>query len=345
MVASKKIECSVVCPLYNEETLISQNFSKLYNLLEAQFNDSFELILVNDGSKDDSINRLLKSIKDEKINKGRVRVFSYDYNQGRGRALKTGIDNANGNIIVTTESDMSWGKSIISELYKKLDDDPQLHFVIASPHLKKGSFKNVPLGRRLLSKYGNKLIKTFFIKEISMNTGMTRAYRSEVIKPLLVERDGKDFHLEVLLKLLGLGFKYAEIPATLSWPEKDQNKSNVGAKRKSSTNILNTIFSHLTFIVYARPIKQFALITASTFLMATIFLGLSLKALYDGDEHIFHLGISILLYLGTVMFAAFCIQFFQTRDLLRSIWMANYAMPHPPSRVTGECIYDSLGSK
>ena len=62
---------------------------------------------------------------------------------------------------MTTESDMSWGKSIILDLYKKLEDDPQLHFVIASPHLENGSFKNVPIGRRLLSKYGNKLIRTF----------------------------------------------------------------------------------------------------------------------------------------------------------------------------------------
>ena len=345
MVESRRIQCSIVCPLYNEEALIAQNFLILYNLLESQFDDYFEIILVNDGSKDDSINRLLKSIKNKKINKGRVRVFSYDYNQGRGRALKTGIDNAKGDIIVTTESDMSWGKNIILDLYKKLEDDPQLHFVIASPHLKNGSFKNVPIGRRLLSKLGNKLIRTFFIKEISMNTGMTRAYRSEVIKPLIIERDGKDFHLEVLLKLLGLGFKYAEIPATLSWPQKTQNKSNVGTKRKSSTNILNTIFSHLTFIIYSRPIKQFALITTLTFLTATIFLGLSLKEFYDGDDFAFYLGISILLYLGTVMFAAFCIQFFQTRELLRSIWMANYAMPHPPSKATGECIYDSFGSK
>ena len=44
-------------------------------------------------------------------------------NQGRGRALKTGIDYARGEIIVTTEVDLSWGEDIIFRLFKKINSE------------------------------------------------------------------------------------------------------------------------------------------------------------------------------------------------------------------------------
>ena len=50
-----------------------------------------------------------------------------------------------------------------------------------------------------------------------MSTGMTRAYRKEVIKPLFVTENGKEFHLEVLLKLRTMKFRIGEIPAIITW--------------------------------------------------------------------------------------------------------------------------------
>ena len=48
---------------------------------------------------------------------------------------------------------------------------------------------------------------------------MTRAYRKNVIQPLVTFENGKEFHLEVLLKLNILGFRIGEIPAVLEWKD------------------------------------------------------------------------------------------------------------------------------
>ena len=124
----------------------------------------------------------------------------------RGRAIKYGIDAALEDIIITTEIDCSWGDAIAGELVKKLENN-DLHAVIASPHCPGGGMVDVPLHRKLLSRFGNKLINIFFKSGVSMNTGMTRAYRREVIQPLITKENGKEFHLEVLLKLTALNFR------------------------------------------------------------------------------------------------------------------------------------------
>ena len=204
--AKKKQACkiSIVCPFFNEELIIQKATKKMLLLLTRQFGEEFELILVDDGSTDKSLELICDMLQIDK-RFVRVVVLSYTQNQGRGRALKTGIDYARGEIIVTTEVDLSWGEDIVFRLFKKLNSEPGIDFVIASPHKKGGLLKNVSIKRALLTKFGNFLIRLFFDSGITMNTGMTRAYRKNVIKPLITSENGKEFHLEVLLKLLSLG--------------------------------------------------------------------------------------------------------------------------------------------
>ena len=246
--------------------------------------------------------------------------------------MKNGIDAASAEIIVTTEVDCSWGDDIALRLYDEIYNRPDLDFVIASPYLPGGGFRNVPLKRVLLSKYGNKCIRFFFESNITMNTGMTRCYRSKVIQPLFTERDGKDFHLEVLLKLLSIGFNYSEIPATITWPKKNQNSTK--PTRKSSTKIFNTIGSHLTFIAIARPILQFSIFSSFSFLLGTLMLILSVFQIFFDtflSKNSF-LILGLISYFFSLFFGSFAIQFFQVRELMRRQWMEPYKTNKPPSK-------------
>ncbi len=101
--------------------------------LTRQFADRFELILVNDGSRDGSLERIVGFLSSHP-QASQVRVLTYQINQGRGRALKTGIDAASAPIIVTTEVDCSWGDDIVFRLHAELAAHPEVDFVIASPH-------------------------------------------------------------------------------------------------------------------------------------------------------------------------------------------------------------------
>ncbi len=243
-----ELDLSVVCPFYNEEQIIGDAIRLLLKRLE-NIDASWELIVVNDGCKDRSGEIAAEIARDEP----RLRVLSYEYNRGRGYALRTGIAQARGAVIVTTEIDLSWGEDIVERLYAAKLAEPDTDIVIASPHLKPGHYKNVPLNRVLFSVVGNKVIRACMKNVATMNTGMTRAYRREIIRSLPLHENRKEFHLEVVLKATVLGYRISEIPAVLEW--KDYKHKGREVKRKSSTDVNKLVISHSLYSLFANPIR------------------------------------------------------------------------------------------
>lgn len=320
---------SVVCPFYNESAFIVSAARKMIAALEKQVPE-WELILVNDGSQDDSLNKLLDSLKE---NDHKVSVLSCEQNQGRGRALMNGIQASKGDIIVTTEADGSWGEDIVQRLVSELTTHPEIHFVIASPNLPGGGLENVPWRRRVLTGIGNKLIGMFFDSNISMNTGMTRAYRREVIQPLEVWENGKEFHLEVLLKLINLGFSAREIPAKITWPIAKSNKKEA-PKRASSTKIFKTIGTHLRFIAIARPTVYFAVLAIISLVVSCLFMLVAVINLMQGGPAVFYAIIGVLMFVISLVFVSFSVLFVKLGEVIREDWAKSYrdqGYPIPPS--------------
>jgi dolichol-phosphate mannosyltransferase len=242
------MDISVVCPFYNEAEIIEHSVLELLDRL-ASLNEQWELIVVNDGSTDDSqeiVQRIAEKYQ-------QLRVVGYPRNRGRGHALRTGISSARGDIIVTTEIDLSWGERIVHELVGAMRLWPDTDIMVASPHLPGGGYKNVPLKRVWYSRIGNRVIRACMYNSVTMNTGMTRAYRRAAIQPLPTYENGKEFHLEVILKANAFGLKIREIPAVLEWKEYRHQGKRV--KRKSSTKVNRLIFSHTLFSIFANPVR------------------------------------------------------------------------------------------
>lgn len=234
-------EISVVCPMYNEAEKIQDNIRLVRDVLD-EMGRSWELILVNDGSRDDSEARAREAAGDD----GKVRVVGYPTNRGRGYALRTGFAAARGEFIVATESDLSWGQEIIERMLQPLWDDAQLDMVVASPHMAGGQLVNVPAFRVFLTRFGNVLLRRLMPGGLTMNTGMTRAYRRRVLESLDLTCDRKEIHLEILSKAVAMGYRIAEVPATLAW--EPQRK-----KRKSSFKAKKLMASHLALGIFEKP--------------------------------------------------------------------------------------------
>jgi glycosyltransferase involved in cell wall biosynthesis len=242
------MDISVVSPFYNEAGIIRESVLEMLSEM-TRLEGEWELIVVNDGSTDGSA----EIVSELQAAHPRLRLIGYPYNRGRGYALRTGINSAQGDIIVTTEIDLSWGKSIVSELVDSMHRWPDADIVVASPHLPGGYYKNVPRKRVLYSKLGNKVIRACMSNVVTMNTGMTRAYRREVIRALPLTEEGKEFHLEVILKAKTLGYRIREIPAVLEW--KDYKINNQLVRRKSSSKVGKLVVSHSLFSIFANPVR------------------------------------------------------------------------------------------
>ncbi len=305
---------SIICPLYNEELIIESAVKSMLTALKNLPWD-WELILVNDGSTDNS----LKILREETKNTDRLKIISYEDNQGRGYALKTGIKQAAGDIIITTEIDLSWGEDIVEKITNTFLNTPKLDMIIASPNLKGGGYKNVPLKRVLLSKIGNKLIRLLFTRKVTMNTGMTRGYRREIIQGLNIFEKGKEFHLEVLLKLYNLGTVIGEIPAILEWKTNKPGK-NTGNARKSSLKICKTIGTHFNFLFFASPIKYFWFISFILFSGSLFSLTYAVILFFSRGVSVFMAIISLLLAIFGLLFFGFGVIAELNKSILKELW-------------------------
>jgi glycosyltransferase involved in cell wall biosynthesis len=257
-------QVSVVCPFYNEAAIIEHAITQMVVQLRT-LQETWELIVVNDGSTDASEAIARRAAADEP----RVRILGYPRNRGRGYALRTGIAAARGDLVITTEIDLSWGESIVAELVAAMRRWPEADIVVASPHLPGGGYRNVPAKRVWLSRIGNRIIRICMSNAVTMNTGMTRAYRREVIQSLPLHEDDKELHLEILLKAMTFGYRIREIPAVLEWKAHKQHGQPV--ERKSSSRVNRLIVSHSLFSIFANPVRYVWGLSLTFFLLGVFF--------------------------------------------------------------------------
>ncbi len=231
--------------MFNEAENVEATFSRVEETL-ASFEGTYEIIAVNDGSLDHTLEVLDRLAKqDEKL-----RIVSYSKNIGRGMALRKGFKKSNGEIIVSIDSDLSYSPHYILDFLETLKREPEIDFVLASPYMPGGGVQNVPVFRLSVSKWGNKILRLAMPNRIYTSTGIFRAYRRKVLDSLELESDGKEIHLEILSKAIALGYRAKEIPAILTGRKKGRSKFKF---RK-------TAISHLVFSAFEKPMILFGFI-------------------------------------------------------------------------------------
>lgn len=246
-------ELTLITPMYNESAQIERSLRSILAALE-ELHVTWEYILVDDGSTDDSLQKARAAIGDHPS----CRIIQYQPNRGRGYALRQGFAAARGRYVVTTESDLSWGAEIVAKLYDTLRTT-QADVAIASVHLPGGRMENVPFFRRALSAGGNKLVRWAFGGALTMLTGMTRGYRREAIETLHLEEDRKEVHLEIVAKAQALGFRIVEIPATLHWEPPGEDRPE-----RAGRGISRFILSHLVLSFQHASVKLLSILAAVT---------------------------------------------------------------------------------
>jgi glycosyltransferase involved in cell wall biosynthesis len=275
-----KDSLSIICPAFNEEDGIEENIARLRDWIDRQ-DRSVEVLLIDDGSKDRTVALAQRAIGADE----RFRIISHLRNFGRGRALRTGFREAQGKLIITCEADLSWGTATLERMLEALDGDVGIDAVFASTHLSTGGYRNVPAHRVFLSSMGNRILRFLYSGEVTMTTGMTRAYRASVIQAHSFSQDGKEIHLEIAHRLLSLGNRVAEVPAVLSWPDSPQ-AGNRG-KRTNWTKIFRLVNSHLAFGVF----QGISRIIGPLILALTVLIGVlgvwAVSRFVTGDTSIF----------------------------------------------------------
>lgn len=111
---------SVVVPCYNEQKAILIFYQEITRIADLMKEDlEFEIVFVNDGSKDDTL-RIIKQLS-EKDN--RVKYVSFSRNFGKEAALYAGLEKATGDYVATMDVDLQDPPSLLPQMYKALKEE------------------------------------------------------------------------------------------------------------------------------------------------------------------------------------------------------------------------------
>lgn len=224
-------DLSLVVPAFNEAALLEQSITGLLQWLE-QSGMRWELILVDDGSMDRS-----RQIMEAWARRTpRLTVLAGTPNRGRGWALRQGMQAARGDIVLTTEADGSWEATCLDDLIRCIREGGA-DIAVASPHRTGGGLVGVPPARRLLSRSANLLASWVLGGQLTMVTGMTRAYRRSVLEAAMSPRNDKSFHLDVLCRARRRGLVLKEVAARLIWVT-DRRRRRTGSPWQLATQIM-----------------------------------------------------------------------------------------------------------
>jgi len=105
---------SVVVPVYNEEAVIYESYSRLNHVLQG-LNEPYELIFVNDGSRDATAT-IIRNICGEDAN---VRLIDFARNFGHQTAITAGMDYASGDAVIVIDADLQDPPEVIPEMIAK----------------------------------------------------------------------------------------------------------------------------------------------------------------------------------------------------------------------------------
>ena len=163
-------DISVVLPVFNEEDNISDLFAALISVLD-DVGKRYEIIAINDGSRDASMKRLEDIAKKHT----QVQIIDFRTNKGQTAAIQAGIDHCRGKIIVTMDSDMQNDPKDIPRLLAKLDEG---YDVVSGWRRFR---KDARIRRTLVSRAANWIISCLSGVKLKDYGCTLKAYRHEVV--------------------------------------------------------------------------------------------------------------------------------------------------------------------
>ncbi|AET37914.1 dolichyl-phosphate beta-glucosyltransferase Ecym_2162 [Eremothecium cymbalariae DBVPG len=221
---SEDIELSVVVPSYNETGRISVMLTEAVEYLEESFPDKWEILIVDDGSQDDTSEYCLKLAKQKfKLKPDQLKVVKFSENRGKGGAVRHGMLHIRGKYGLFADAD---GASKFSDVEKLLDAMKETgnkngsiaigsrsHMLNTDAVVKRSFIRNIMM-------YGlHMLVYIFGIRSIGDTQCGFKLFDRNAVRQIFpyLHTEGWIFDVEILILALRKNIVIHEIP--ISWHE------------------------------------------------------------------------------------------------------------------------------
>lgn len=242
-----KIKISVVIPAYNEEDAIEDTIRKIIEVMKENYYE-YEIIVINDGSTDNSL-KILENIKS-------IKLINHGYNKGYGASLREGIESSKYDFILITDADSTYPIEDIPKFIEYLDN---FDMVVGA----RTNTKNVSLSKKIakfiITKLSNHLTKR---KIPDINSGFRIFRRDLAMKFFHLFPDGFSFTTTITLAFLTNNYSVKYIPI--------QYFKRKGKSKIKSFDFFVFLELILRMMIYFKPLRIFSLIGFLLFLIGIV---------------------------------------------------------------------------
>jgi dolichol-phosphate mannosyltransferase len=204
------MKLSVIIPCYNEKKTIKKIIDKIFF---QKIN--LEIILVDDGSEDGTVNVIKNYRKDSRIKK----VFHLK-NKGKGAAIKSASKFISGDIVLIQDADLEYNPKDYKKILDKFKVNKDIKAVYGSRALNKNNYQGKMTLMRLIRIIGNKMLTLFSnsINSQNLTDAHTcyKSFRVNTFKKIILEEDDFSFCAEVNAKLSRMNINIEEVPISYS---------------------------------------------------------------------------------------------------------------------------------
>ncbi|MBX3730146.1 MAG: glycosyltransferase family 2 protein [Candidatus Sumerlaeia bacterium] len=197
------MKVSIIIPIYNERDLLERVLEKV----RAVELDK-ELILVDDCSKDGT----REYLREHEVGRPGTTVLFHKRNRGKGRAIRTGLTAATGDIVIIQDADLEYEPSEIPSIVRPIMDG-RTEVCYGSRFLGRS-----PTGMRLPNYVANRLlalsVALLYWQVITDEATAYKAFRTSVLKSIPLRCERFEFCPEVTSKVLMRGIRIHEVPVT-----------------------------------------------------------------------------------------------------------------------------------
>lgn len=204
---------SVVIPVYNREAIVGRSLHRIREVLSS-ISSNYEMIVVNDGSTD----KTLEALQREQLSDNHLKIITYSDNMGKGYAVRRGVADSLGDIVVFTDGDLDISPSLIGEYVGQL----QSHDLVIASKRHPLSVVRARMSRRILSRLFNFIVRIIVgIRATDTQAGMKvgkGAVVREIFEVMLVKRYAFDVELLAIARMLNKDIK--EMPVEINLDRK-----------------------------------------------------------------------------------------------------------------------------
>jgi glycosyltransferase involved in cell wall biosynthesis len=201
---------SIIIPVFNQQANISHSLMRIKQVVERHFS-KYELVVVNDGSTDDTLTTLKDIVSSDQ--QEHIRILSYTPNRGKGYAVRYGILHSHGDVVIFLDVDLDISPDLIKEYVEKLDS---CDLVIASKRHPRSNV-TLPASRLLMSRIFHLIVNVATgIRQTDTQAGL-KVGRGEIMRTIFRNINIKRYAFDVELFMIAsiLDLRIQEMPVKM----------------------------------------------------------------------------------------------------------------------------------